>query len=184
MFIINLFLHQSSPLNFDLFLCHSASTYFCAAQLQLISVPLNLFLQTHPVDLDASKLVFTEAQRVSFNKYVTSTRIRAARNISGFSLPAGTSTRLHFLSLRMEILSHLFPPLRAEYFFFSFSSFFSALILINFVPFTSSPCYCCVCFYSHHYYNLPFLDFMSSYTYERCQCSRQSWLRESSHSGL
>ena len=44
MFIINLFLHQSSPLNFNLFLCHS--TYFCITQLQLISVPLsfNLFL--------------------------------------------------------------------------------------------------------------------------------------------
>ena len=48
--------------------------------------------QTHPVDLDASKLVFSDAQRESFNKYVASTRIRAARNISGFSLPCGTST--------------------------------------------------------------------------------------------
>lgn len=47
--------------------------------------------QTHPVDLDPSKVVFTDEQREIFNKYVVSTRIRAARNVSGFSLPAGTS---------------------------------------------------------------------------------------------
>jgi creatine kinase len=45
----------------------------------------------HPVDLDFSKLVFTDAQRETFNKYVASTRIRAARNISGFSLPCGAT---------------------------------------------------------------------------------------------
>jgi creatine kinase len=42
------------------------------------------------VDLDPSKLVFTDEQRETFNKYVASTRIRAARNISGFSLPCGS----------------------------------------------------------------------------------------------
>ena len=47
--------------------------------------------QKHPVDLDPSKLAFTEAQRTTFNKYVVSTRIRAARNISGFSLPTGAT---------------------------------------------------------------------------------------------
>lgn len=47
--------------------------------------------QTHPVDLDPSKLSFTDEQRSVFNKYVASTRIRAARNISGFSLPTGAT---------------------------------------------------------------------------------------------
>ena len=45
----------------------------------------------HPMDLDPSKLVFTTEQKANFNEYVASTRIRAARNISGFSLPAGAS---------------------------------------------------------------------------------------------
>lgn len=47
--------------------------------------------QVHPVDLDPTKIIFSGEQRVTFNQYVASTRIRAARNISGFSLPAGTS---------------------------------------------------------------------------------------------
>ena len=47
--------------------------------------------QKHPVDLDPSKLVFTASQRDKMNTYVASTRIRAARNISGFSLPAGAT---------------------------------------------------------------------------------------------
>mmetsp|Transcript_27447 Transcript_27447/g.62223 ORF Transcript_27447/g.62223 Transcript_27447/m.62223 type:complete len:444 (+) Transcript_27447:74-1405(+) len=45
----------------------------------------------HPVDLDPSKLVFTDEQKETFNTYVVSTRIRAARNISGFSLPTGAT---------------------------------------------------------------------------------------------
>jgi len=47
--------------------------------------------QTHPVDLDFTKLVFTEEQKALFNEYVASTRIRAARNISGYSLPPGAT---------------------------------------------------------------------------------------------
>jgi len=47
--------------------------------------------QKHPSDLDPSKLIFSAAQREKLNHYVASTRIRAARNISGFSLPAGTN---------------------------------------------------------------------------------------------
>ena len=47
--------------------------------------------QTHPMDLDPSKLVFTDEQKATFNKYVASTRIRAARNVSGYSLPPGTT---------------------------------------------------------------------------------------------
>ena len=47
--------------------------------------------QTHASDLDYSKLVFSAEDAALFAKYVKSTRIRAARNISGFSLPAGSS---------------------------------------------------------------------------------------------
>lgn len=49
------------------------------------------YTQKHPVDLDPSKLKFTDEQRETFNKYVVSTRIRAARNISGYSLPCGAT---------------------------------------------------------------------------------------------
>jgi len=47
--------------------------------------------QTHTSDLDYAKLVFTDEDAALFAKYVKSTRVRAARNISGFSLPAGSS---------------------------------------------------------------------------------------------
>jgi creatine kinase len=47
--------------------------------------------QMHPMDLDPSKLVFSDEQKETFNTYVVSTRIRAARNVSGFSLPAGAT---------------------------------------------------------------------------------------------
>ena len=36
-------------------------------------------------------MIFTAQQKANFNEYVASTRIRASRNISGFSLPAGAS---------------------------------------------------------------------------------------------
>lgn len=49
------------------------------------------YTQKHPMDLDPSKLVFSDEQKEVFNKYVVSTRIRAARNISGFSLPTGAT---------------------------------------------------------------------------------------------
>lgn len=49
------------------------------------------YTQKHPVDLDYMKLKFTDQQREDFNHYVVSTRIRAARNISGFSLPSGAT---------------------------------------------------------------------------------------------
>jgi len=51
------------------------------------------YTQKHPVDLDPSKLVFSDEQRATFNKYVVSTRIRAARNISGYSLPTGATAQ-------------------------------------------------------------------------------------------
>jgi hypothetical protein len=46
--------------------------------------PPNLHIST-------SQLVFTDEQKETFNTYVVSTRIRAARNISGFSLPTGAT---------------------------------------------------------------------------------------------
>jgi len=46
--------------------------------------------QDHKSDLDASKLNFSDEQAAVFDKYVKSTRIRAARNVSGYALPAGT----------------------------------------------------------------------------------------------
>lgn len=49
------------------------------------------YTQKHPMDLDPSKLVFSDEQKETFNAYVVSTRIRAARNISGFSLPSGAT---------------------------------------------------------------------------------------------
>ena len=49
--------------------------------------------QTHPVDLDPSKLKFTPQQMSKFDKYVVSCRVRAARNISGYSLAAGTNEK-------------------------------------------------------------------------------------------
>ena len=50
-------------------------------------------IQTHPIDLDPKKLKFTEGQLDLFNTYVVSTRIRAARNISGYSLASGTDSK-------------------------------------------------------------------------------------------
>ena len=46
---------------------------------------------THPTDLDFDKVVFTAENQALFNKYVKSTRIRAARNITGYGLPAGAT---------------------------------------------------------------------------------------------
>jgi len=45
----------------------------------------------HPTDLNPDNVVQTPAQLEKFNQYVVSTRIRAARNISGYPLPAGST---------------------------------------------------------------------------------------------
>merc|ERR1711871_204253 len=45
----------------------------------------------HPTDLEPANLKFSDEQKESFNKYVASTRIRAARNIRGFPLPPGST---------------------------------------------------------------------------------------------
>lgn len=47
--------------------------------------------QVHKSDLNAENLKMDDATVELFNKYVKSTRIRAARNISGYALPAGSS---------------------------------------------------------------------------------------------
>jgi creatine kinase len=47
--------------------------------------------QKHPTDLDHTKLKFSDEQKTKFEQYVASTRIRAARNISGFALPCGAT---------------------------------------------------------------------------------------------
>jgi len=70
------------------------------------------YTQTHPVDLDPSKLVFTDAQREKFNQYVKSTRIRAARNISGYSLPTGATDEDR--AAVEEVLKQAFAGLSGE----------------------------------------------------------------------
>jgi creatine kinase len=45
----------------------------------------------HPTDLEPENLTFSDEQRASFNTYVVSTRIRAARNIRGKPLPPGST---------------------------------------------------------------------------------------------
>jgi len=46
---------------------------------------------THPTDLNADNVTMTPEQETTFNKYVASTRIRAARNIRGHALPSGST---------------------------------------------------------------------------------------------
>lgn len=47
--------------------------------------------QKHPTNLNPGDLIFSAEQKAVFNEYVVSTRVRAARNIAGFSLPAGAT---------------------------------------------------------------------------------------------
>ena len=74
--------------------------------------------QTHESDLDFSKLVFTDEDKALFEKYVKSTRIRAARNISGFSLPAGSTKedRLAVEEVLKTAFSNLPDNLKGTYF--------------------------------------------------------------------
>ena len=65
--------------------------------------------QTHSSDLNFESLQFDESDLALFTKYVKSTRIRAARNISGFSLPAG-STKEDRLAVE-EVLKTAFDSL-------------------------------------------------------------------------
>ena len=74
--------------------------------------------QTHPVDLDFSKLQFTPEQKSIFNEYVVSTRVRAARNISGYSLPAGATQqdRASVESVLQQAFSGLSGELAGKYY--------------------------------------------------------------------
>jgi protein-arginine kinase len=74
--------------------------------------------QTHASDLDYAKLVFTDEDAALFAKYVKSTRVRAARNISGFSLPAGSSKedRLAVEEVLKTAFSNLPDNLKGTYY--------------------------------------------------------------------
>jgi len=74
--------------------------------------------QKHPTDLDPSKLQFTAEQATKLDKYVVSTRIRAARNISGFSLPPGATDadRQGVETLLKEVFSGLSGELAGTYY--------------------------------------------------------------------
>jgi len=69
-------------------------------------------------DLDPSKLTFTEEQAAKFQQYVKSTRVRAARNVAGLSLPAGASAedRLETESVLKEAFQSLPPALQGTYY--------------------------------------------------------------------
>jgi hypothetical protein len=72
----------------------------------------------HASDLDYAKLVFTDEDAALFAKYVKSTRVRAARNISGFSLPAGSSKedRLAVEEVLKTAFSNLPDNLKGTYY--------------------------------------------------------------------
>mmetsp|Transcript_7280 Transcript_7280/g.18709 ORF Transcript_7280/g.18709 Transcript_7280/m.18709 type:complete len:403 (-) Transcript_7280:161-1369(-) len=74
--------------------------------------------QNHKSDLDASKVVMTPEQVEKFKTYVKSTRIRAARNVSGFSLPAGSSAedRLGVEAVLKEAFASLPAELSGTYY--------------------------------------------------------------------
>jgi len=74
--------------------------------------------QKHPTDLDPSKLKFSQEQSDQLNKYVVSTRIRAARNISGFSLPPGATDadRAGVESLLKQVFTGLSGELAGTYY--------------------------------------------------------------------
>jgi creatine kinase len=76
------------------------------------------YTQEHKSDLDYSKLNFSEEQAEKFNKYVVSTRVRAARNISGYSLPAGASSedRLAVEKVLKDAFNSLPPQLQGTYY--------------------------------------------------------------------
>ena len=66
----------------------------------------------HKSDLDFSKVSFPPGVAAAFGRYVVSTRIRAARNLSGFGLPAGTTAEDR---LRVEqLLSNAFAGFQGD----------------------------------------------------------------------
>ena len=74
--------------------------------------------QKHQSNLDYNAVNFTADQQKLFAEYVKSTRVRAARNISGFSLPAGSSKedRLAVETVLKEAFSKLPKELQGTYY--------------------------------------------------------------------
>ena len=74
--------------------------------------------QTHKSNLDFDSLSFSEDQQKVFAQYVKSTRVHAARNISGFSLPAGSSKedRLAVEAVLKEAFAKLPEKLQGTYY--------------------------------------------------------------------
>ena len=74
--------------------------------------------QEHKSDLDWNKLTFSAEQAAKFSEYVKSTRVRAARNISGLSLPAGSSKeeRLEVESVLKQAFASLPEDLQGTYY--------------------------------------------------------------------
>ncbi|KAJ1463812.1 ATP:guanido phosphotransferase, partial [Baffinella frigidus] len=74
--------------------------------------------QVHKSDLNWESLVVSEEQAGKFATYVKSTRVRAARNISGLSLPAGSSVsdRLEVEKVMVEAFKSLPEELQGTYF--------------------------------------------------------------------
>jgi len=74
--------------------------------------------QKHPTDLNPSNLKFTPEQAEKFGKYVVSTRVRAARNICGFALPAGATDkdRAGVESLLKEVFAGFSGELAGTYY--------------------------------------------------------------------
>jgi creatine kinase len=74
--------------------------------------------ETHQSNLDFDSLSFSDEQQKLFTSYVKSTRVRAARNISGFSLPAGSSKedRLAVEAVLKEAFAKLPENLQGTYY--------------------------------------------------------------------
>lgn len=75
-------------------------------------------IQKHSSDFSFQKIEFSEKQSQLFDKFVLSTRIRAVRNISGFSLPPGTTDaeRIAVESILRDTFSGLSGDLAGTYF--------------------------------------------------------------------
>jgi len=74
--------------------------------------------QIHPTDLDPSHLRCSAAQKAKLDRYVISTRIRAARNIRGHPLPPGSTkeSAAAVEALLVKTFSGLTGDLQGQYF--------------------------------------------------------------------
>lgn len=76
------------------------------------------YTEKHASDIDHQKIVFSATQQQLFDNYVLSTRIRAVRNIGGYSLPAGTTAgeRVAVEAILKKAFSDLSGDLKGTYF--------------------------------------------------------------------